>query len=227
VAVLAVADQGMDALGFLDGCFEEHGLGEVRMCHRGRERPWPVRQVLDGVDLVVSTGSLSSVCDEEMASARAEEQRLYQVAVAHGVPVLAICYGAQVLSLALGAPARRAPRQEIGFVEIESADPGVVPTGPWLDWHTDLLTIPVGATLLARTAVAPQAYVHGRCLAVQFHPEIDPAELNKRVAANRETLHEQGVDVQALTEQAHRQSAHSRAITRSLFASFWSGAAAG
>jgi GMP synthase-like glutamine amidotransferase len=48
-----------------------------------------------------------------------------------------------------------------------------VPGGPWFQWHFDRWTLPPGATEIARTANASQAFVLGRALAVQFHPEID------------------------------------------------------
>ncbi|MGW0916779.1 type 1 glutamine amidotransferase [Streptomyces sp. NPDC002784] len=225
--VLTVADEELDALGYLTECFEAHGLGEVRMCHRARSRPWPVPELLKGADLVVSLGSLSSVRDETTQEARAQEHRVYEAAIERGIPVLAICYGAQVLSQVLGAPSREAPSPEIGWVEVDSIDSVMLPTGPWLEWHEDLLVIPVGATLLARTSMAPQVYAHGRCLAVQFHPEVTPEELDRRVAMYRDALEQQGVDVEALTVQAHRQGERSRAMTRQLFDIFWSGIAAG
>ncbi|GAA2985900.1 type 1 glutamine amidotransferase [Streptomyces fulvorobeus] len=225
--VLTVADEELDALGYLTECFDMHGLGEVRMCHRARSQPWPVQELLEEADLVVSLGSLSSVRDEATQEARAQECRVYRAAIERGIPVLAICYGAQVLSQELGAPSREAPSSEIGWVEVDSVDSATLPTGPWLDWHDDLLAVPVGATLLARTPVAPQVYAHGRCLAVQFHPEVTPEELDRRVAMNRDALEEQGVDVEALTAQAHRQGERSRAMTRQLFGGFWSGIAAG
>ena len=49
--------------------------------------------------------------------------------------------------------------------------PERVPEGPWLEWHYDRFTLPPGATELARTPIAVQAFAHGRHLGLQFHPE--------------------------------------------------------
>ena len=49
--------------------------------------------------------------------------------------------------------------------------PDLVPAGPWLEWHYERFCTPPGATELARTADAPQAFRLGPHLGVQFHPE--------------------------------------------------------
>jgi GMP synthase-like glutamine amidotransferase len=89
-----------------------------------------------------------------------------------GLPVLGICFGAQVLSTALGGRVMRLPRPEIGWVEVESADPELVAGGPWLAWHEDAIELPPLAYELARNAFGVQAFCHCRHLAVQFHPEV-------------------------------------------------------
>jgi GMP synthase-like glutamine amidotransferase len=91
-----------------------------------------------------------------------------------GVPVLGICFGAQVLAAALGGRVLRLPRTEIGWVEIESEDPERIPSGPWLEWHEDAIELPPLAYELARNAFGVQAFCHCRHLAVQFHPEVTP-----------------------------------------------------
>jgi len=97
-----------------------------------------------------------------------------RAADAAGTPVLGICFGAQVLAAALGGRVLRLPRPEIGWVQIESDDPDRIPSGPWLEWHEDVLELPPLAYELARNAFGVQAFCHCRHLAVQFHPEVTP-----------------------------------------------------
>ena len=61
-----------------------------------------------------------------------------------------------------------------------------MPGGPWFQWHFDRWTLPPGATEVARTAASSQAFVLGRALALQFHPEIDRALLEVWLADDRD-----------------------------------------
>lgn len=98
-------------------------------------------------------------------------------AVESGMPVLGICFGGQLLARALGGTVAPAPRGEIGWTSVWSDRPTLVGEGPWFQFHYDRWTVPPGAVEIARTPAASQAFVVGRSLAVQFHPELDPAGL--------------------------------------------------
>ena len=55
---------------------------------------------------------------------------------------------------------------------MQTTDPELIEPGPWFEWHYDRWHPPAAARSLARTGVAPQAFVAGNSLAVQFHPEV-------------------------------------------------------
>jgi GMP synthase-like glutamine amidotransferase len=101
----------------------------------------------------------------------AAERALLAQAVEGDVPVLGLCYGGQVLAAVLGAEVGPAPVPELGWRVVESDDASLIPAGPWLEWHYERFCTPPGATELARTADAPQAFRLGPHLGVQFHPE--------------------------------------------------------
>lgn len=135
-------------------------------------RSWRLEPLPDPEDyaFVVSLGHDLGAADTHDPAIHAEHELLRR-AVARDVPVLGLCYGGQVLAAVLGATVARAPAPELGWREIESDEPAVIPAGPWLTWHYDRFQTPPRATELARTADASQAYRLGPHLGVQFHPE--------------------------------------------------------
>ncbi|MGU3436656.1 type 1 glutamine amidotransferase [Actinomycetes bacterium M1A6_2h] len=163
----------------------DHGLGVRNIGTIApvlRERGYEVEAVtfetggsapsLDGVDVLVLMGSPDAAYDDTLPWLGAEIEFVEQ-AVAQHVPTLGVCFGGQLLSRALGGSVRRAVEEEIGFVTVESDDPDLIAPGPWMQFHYDTFTVPPGATSIARTSAAEQAFVHGKHLGIQFHPEID------------------------------------------------------
>ena len=77
-------------------------------------------------------------------------------AVSRGLPVLGVCFGAQLLAWALGGEVRKAPVREIGFEPIRpSAGAATDPVLSIYDdgdhvfqWHMDTYELPDGAELL-------------------------------------------------------------------------------
>ena len=90
-----------------------------------------------------------------------------------GIPILGICFGGQLMARVLGGSVARAPKAELGWYEIKSDDTSLIETGPWFQYHWDRWQLPEGATEIARTDIASQAFTYGRTLGLQFHPEID------------------------------------------------------
>jgi GMP synthase-like glutamine amidotransferase len=129
-------------------------------------------------DAVVVMGAAWSTYDFELVGSwvRPELEQL-RAADAAGVPVLGICFGGQLLATVLGGSVARSEFPEIGWTEVSSDDPDVVPEGPWFQWHLDRWTLPPGARELASNPAASQAFVLRRNLAVQFHPELTAAML--------------------------------------------------
>src|SRR2546422_5223367 len=137
-------------------------------------------------------------------------------AVEAEVPVLGLCFGGQMLARVLGAEVYRSPDSEIGWLGVRSTDPEMVPEGPWFQWHFDTFALPPGATLMAETDVGPQAFVMGRSLGLQFHPEVTTDIMTDWVRVYRHELDADGVDPDALLEETKRRSIESRQMSLQL-----------
>jgi len=198
VHVVAIRHHRIDEAGFVADAFAARGA-EVRTHLFPREGPLPA---LDGVDHVVLLGADHSVYDDRIADWFHEELDWLRAADAAGIPVLGICFGAQALTVALGGQVEAAPRSEVGWVTVQSTDPDLVDPGPWLEFHGDRCLPPRSARVLARTELCVQAFSVGPHLAVQFHPEVDGAQVGRWLAAGaRAEAERAGQDPDALLAQ--------------------------
>ena len=175
-------------------------------------------------DLIVSLGSEFAAFDDTKPFVP-REAALLEDAVGRDVPVLGLCFGGQMLARVLGAAGYRGEISEIGWLPVRTEDPELVPEGPWFQWHFDTFPLPEGATLIADSDAGPQAFVAGRSLGLQFHPEVTTDIMDEWVRVYRHELDGDGVDPDALLEETHRIAQQSRANAMRLFERFWTNVA--
>lgn len=144
-------------------------------------------------------------------------------AVDAGVPILGLCFGGQALAAAAGAQIAPADPPEVGWFEIETDRPELIPSGPWLHFHYDQLSVPPGATELARSAAGPAAFALGPSLGLQFHPESTPAIADAWAASDEERLLALGISPSAVAAQGLGCAADAAAAARALFGAWWDG----
>ena len=109
-----------------------------------------------------------------------------------GVPILGICYGAQLVASQLGGEVSRTGRGEYGRTALETRGGGGVLLGAglpdqfnvWMSHFDSIVTPPDGFVITASTPDAPVAALENlerRIAGVQFHPEVMHSEHGQEV----------------------------------------------
>ena len=187
--VLIRQHEEMTPPGLLAEWLEDRGITyEVHYSYKDGSVPDPA-----DYSFVASLGSPYGPNDTHEPGVVAELE-LVGAAVEKDIPVLGLCFGGEVLSAVLGGRVERAPVPELGWREIETDDPGAIPSGPWLEWHYERFTTPPGAVEVARTADAVQAFRLGPHLGVQFHPESTVEIVADWAGADAENLAKFGIE---------------------------------
>ncbi|MBQ7642749.1 MAG: glutamine-hydrolyzing GMP synthase [Clostridia bacterium] len=122
---------------------------------------------------IIFTGGPNSVYDESSPHISKEIFDL-------GIPVLGICYGAQLMAYTLGGKVDHAPSREYGKREVEYGDSlifeGVDKNNICWMSHTDYVSdAPKGFKITAKTDTCPVAAMENAeagFYGVQFHPEV-------------------------------------------------------
>lgn len=137
--------------------------------------PFSSPPVDDVSDFLVVLGSSESVYDPTISWISQELQEMQRL-LERGVRVLGICFGAQMLCVLHGGRVEKAPVGELGWYDVQSETPQIA-QGPWFQYHYDRCELPARAEILAHSEIAVQAFTIGRHVGVQFHPEVDAAQL--------------------------------------------------
>jgi GMP synthase-like glutamine amidotransferase len=170
---------------------------------------------------VASLGSASSVNETEPGWILSELTFLRR-AVDADVPVLGLCWGAEALSKVLGGAVTEAPVAEKGWLEIQTTDPAV-PAGPWLFYHSEIFSVPDGATAIGSSPAGPAGFRLGPHLALQFHPEADATIAAGWAAKDAEQT---GDSRAAFHAQGERCDGAAGALAPVLFDAWWAGVSA-
>ncbi len=143
-------------------------------------------------------GSDWSVYTDRNAAEVAAELALCQRAQPRGIPVLGLCFGGQLVAASLGLRVAKAAIPEIGWRTLRSEDSSLCPDGPWFEYHFDRWHEEGDVRSFIANEAAPQGFVVGRTLALQFHPEVTPATVSQWLRAAPDEVAAAGGDIEAI-----------------------------
>ncbi len=110
-----------------------------------------------------------------------------------GVPILGLCYGQQVMALALGGEVGHTDVGEYGPAKLTRGCASVLLTGTpdiqtvWMSHRDAVSRAPEGFMVTATTEACPVAAMENpqrRLYATQFHPEVRHTEAGQKILAN-------------------------------------------
>ena len=137
---------------------------------------------------IILTGGPNSVYEEGAATCSAE---LFQL----GIPVLGLCYGAQLMNLVLGGEVTKAPVREYGKIEVTVDTSSALfanvseKTICWMSHNDYIAKAAPGFKIIGHTADCPVAateYLEGdsKLYSIQFHPEVLHTVEGKKMLSN-------------------------------------------
>jgi GMP synthase (glutamine-hydrolysing) len=207
VTALVLTHAANEGPGWLADWLPAAGLGlDVLEPWNGDDLP----ERVEGHEALVVMGGPQQAYDDRSAPWLRQTKDLLRRAVGDGVPVLAVCLGAQLLAEAMGG---RTAVGEVGpelgarlVAKRDAASPDPLfydlPfTPPVVQWHRDAIQdLPPGAVLLASSArYANQAFRIGpSAWGLQFHIETPPRMVQDWVRGDVDALVEAGLDPDAV-----------------------------
>ena len=174
--ILVISHAACEHAGYLCEYLDQRNVPYERIRHEQGES---IPEAIHSLSGLVFLGSPNSVNDS--LSWIQEEITLIQSALLVDMPVLGICFGAQLIAKALGARVIPASSMQIGWHPIRFTqrghalfdDTGLADHFLAFEWHGDTFSFPEDATpVFTGECIERQGFVFKNCLAVQFHPEI-------------------------------------------------------
>ncbi|BDB24377.1 glutamine amidotransferase [Cupriavidus sp. P-10] len=181
----------------------------------------------DPADLLLILGGPIGVYETDAYPWLEGEIALIRQRLAAGGKIIGVCLGAQLIARATGARVYPGTR-EIGWAPIvptpagRDSALGELAAANWevLHWHGDTFDLPPGAELLASTtAVTNQAYAIGnQVLALQFHPEVLPGDIEAWLIGHTVELGKAGIDPRTIRARTAEVGAGVAAAGERMFA---------
>ena len=163
----------------------------------------------NSIDILFILGAPLGVYDIEDYPYINDEIEIIKQRIEKNLPTIGICFGSQLIAMAMGADVYYSGKKEIGWKPIELTNFGMLSSmsvfeeDPFvLHWHGDTFDLPKGAQRLASTDLTPnQAFSSGEnIMAVQFHPEVTAKNLERWFIGHLLSMKSANISVQTLRD---------------------------
>jgi GMP synthase (glutamine-hydrolysing) len=185
-SAVALRHVAFEDLGLLAPIMDDEGW-DVAFCEAAVDDL--LHQSIKNAELLIILGGPIGVYETDDYPFLASEIALIEYRLSRELPTVGICLGSQLMAKALGSRVFKGPVKEIGWGTVDLTEEGGSSCLKALEgddavvlhWHGDTFDLPEGATRLASNRnYENQAFAYGRnALALQFHLEADPRQLEE------------------------------------------------
>jgi GMP synthase (glutamine-hydrolysing) len=213
-SAIALRHVSYEDLGLLAPVMEHNGW-DVSFCEAAVEDL--KHPSIRDADLVIVLGGPIGAYETASYPFLIDELALIEYRLTRDLPTLGICLGSQLMASVLGARVFKGSVKEIGWGKVELTRDGASSClnalqsneAVVLHWHGDTFDLPSDAVRLAFNAnYDNQAFAYGRnALALQFHLEADPRQLEEWYVGHAVELAAAGISVTELRADTLRHKA--------------------
>ncbi|MEI7510548.1 MAG: type 1 glutamine amidotransferase [Candidatus Peregrinibacteria bacterium] len=229
--ILVFQHAGYKPYGTLNPLLKEKGL---RLRYVNFDRDAEAKPSMEKYHGLVVFGSDKGVYESQKHEHIKTEMQVIEEALKKGVPILCICFGAQMLASVLGAEVRKSPVKEIGWHDVHLTEEGQKDAllshfqspEKVFQYHRDTFDIPQTATHLAYSDALPaQAFRYGEhAYGLQFHLEVNPLNISRCLQNEKNKNEMQEIHGESFEEKikahTHQHIARSMDLSQKTFSAF-------
>lgn len=159
-----------------------------------------------------------------------QEKLLIQKSIEHGIPLLGICLGSQLIASSCGGKVYRGPKKEIGWGKVNLTTDGKKNLFKHIlqdqidvfQWHGDTYTLPDKISVLSTSNLYVQSFAFKTAYGVQFHVEITKDMVLDWIQKYQKDLKDEEIDINDLVLDIDKRISELSKISYMIYKNFMS-----